>query len=68
MMVYLTNVIIVYGAAVRPIKRQLDIPQATLATAVVTAMMVLLSALWLSWKSRRPRKTGDRLPSSAKLV
>jgi uncharacterized membrane protein len=68
LMVYWVHVMIVYGAVVRPIKRQLDIPQATLATAIVTAMMVLLTALWLAWKARRPHKVEDRLPAPAKLV
>jgi uncharacterized membrane protein len=54
LMVYWVHVMIVYGAVVRPIKRQLDIPQATLAFVIVTAMMVALTALWLAWKSRRP--------------
>jgi fucose 4-O-acetylase-like acetyltransferase len=54
LMVYWVHVMIVYGAVVRPIKRQLDIPQATLAFVIVTAMMVALTAVWLAWKSRRP--------------
>jgi membrane protein DedA with SNARE-associated domain len=53
-MVYWVHVMIVYGAVVRPIKRQLSIPQATLSTLIVIAMMVALSALWLRWKSRKP--------------
>jgi hypothetical protein len=52
-MVYWVHVMIVYGAVVRPIKRQLDIPQATLAFVIVTAMMIALTALWLGWKARR---------------
>jgi uncharacterized membrane protein len=55
LMVYWVHVMIVYGAVVRPIKRQLDIPQATLAFAIVTAMMVLLTVLWLGWKARRAK-------------
>jgi uncharacterized membrane protein len=54
LMVYWVHVMIVYGAAVRPIKRQLSIPQTVLATAVVTAMMVALSMAWFWWKGRRP--------------
>jgi len=54
LMVYWVHVMIVYGAIVRPIKRQLSIPQALLATALVTAMMVALSVVWLWWKGRRP--------------
>jgi uncharacterized membrane protein len=55
LMVYWVHVMLVYGAVGRPIKRQLSIPQTALATAVVTAMMVALSAVWLWWKGRRPR-------------
>ncbi len=58
LMVYWVHVMIVYGAVVQPIKRSLDIPQAALATAIVTAMMVLLSALWLRWKTRRKLRAG----------
>jgi uncharacterized membrane protein len=54
LMVYWVHVMIVYGAVVRPIKRQLSIPQTVLATAIVTGMMVGLSAAWLWWKCRRP--------------
>jgi uncharacterized membrane protein len=53
LMVYWVHVMIVYGAVIRPIKRRLDIPQATLAFAIITAMMVLMTALWLGWKARR---------------
>ena len=56
LMVYWVHVMIVYGALVQPIKRTMTIPQATLATAIVTAMMVLLSALWLAWKARKAAK------------
>lgn len=58
LMVYWVHVMIVYGTVVQPIKRSLDIPQAALATAIVTAMMVLLSALWLRWKTRRKLRAG----------
>jgi len=54
LMVYWVHVMIVYGAVIRPIKRQLSIPQATIATLILTASMVALSALWLWWKARRP--------------
>jgi hypothetical protein len=52
-MVYWVHVMIVYGALVRPLKRALSITEAALATVIVTLMMVLMSALWLAWKSRR---------------
>jgi hypothetical protein len=38
---------------VGPIKRTLSIAQGALATAIVTLTMVLMSALWLAWKSRQ---------------
>jgi hypothetical protein len=57
-MVYWVHVMIVYGAVIRPIKRQLSIPQSTFATLLLTAAMVAMSALWLWWKDRRraPRR------------
>jgi fucose 4-O-acetylase-like acetyltransferase len=54
LMVYWVHVMLVYGSIVRPIKRQLSVPQSVLATVIVTAMMVALSVLWLRWKARRP--------------
>ena len=58
LMVYWVHVMIVYGAVIRPIKRQLSIPQSTFATLLLTASMVAMSALWLWWKDRRraPRR------------
>jgi uncharacterized membrane protein len=53
LMVYWIHVMIVYGAVVYPIKRKLSIPWVVLATVIVTLMMVLMTALWLAWKSRR---------------
>jgi len=53
LMVYWVHVMIVYGSLVHPIKRALSIPRSALATAVVTLMMVVMSALWLAWKSRK---------------
>ena len=53
LMVYWVHVMIVYGSAVRSLKRTLSIPQAALATLVVTIAMVLLSAIWLRWKTLR---------------
>jgi hypothetical protein len=44
---------IVYGSLVGPIKRTLSIPQAALATVIVTLTMIAMSALWLAWKTRR---------------
>ena len=53
LMVYWIHVMIVYGAVVRPIKRQLSIPQTTAFTVALTAAMVAMSAAWLWWKARR---------------
>jgi fucose 4-O-acetylase-like acetyltransferase len=53
LMVYWVHVMIVYGSLVGPIKRTLSIAQGALATAIVTVMMVAMSALWLAWKSRQ---------------
>jgi uncharacterized membrane protein len=64
LMVYWVHVMIVYGALVRPLKRALSVEQSALATIIVTLMMVLLSALWLEWKSRRRarRQLAETLP------
>jgi uncharacterized membrane protein len=53
LMVYWVHVVMVYGSLARPIKRSLSIPGAVLATALVTALMLALSAAWLAWKARR---------------
>jgi len=53
LMVYWVHVMMVYGSLVQPIKRTLSIPGSALATVLVTAMMVALSALWLAWKARK---------------
>ncbi len=53
LMVYWVHVMIVYGSVVRPIKRALSIPEATLATLVVTLMMIAMSAWWLKRKGRK---------------
>jgi len=64
LMVYWVHVMLVYGVLVRPIKRKLDIPQVLLATLVVTALMVALSAGWLRWKQWR---AGRRAAPAAKI-
>ena len=61
LMVYWVHVMIVYGALIQPIKRMLSIPQAALAVGIVTAMMVAMSALWLSWKARKAEKRARAL-------
>jgi uncharacterized membrane protein len=53
LMVYWVHVMMVYGSAVRPLKRALSIGMAGLATIVVTLMMIALSAGWLWWKGKR---------------
>ena len=63
LMVYWVHVMLVYGSIMRPIKRQLSIPQATLGAVIVTAMMVALSAIWLWWKARKP--TPQRVKAAA---
>ena len=62
LMVYWVHVMIVYGSLIQPIKRQLNIWQATLATVVVTLMMIAMSAMWLEWKRRRAAKA---IPAAA---
>ena len=52
LMVYWIHVMIVYGAVVRPIKRQLSIGQTTAATVALTMAMVAMSAWWIRWKAR----------------
>jgi uncharacterized membrane protein len=53
LMVYWVHVMLVYGDIVKPLKRSLSIPQAALATAVVTMLMVALAEARLRWKERR---------------
>ncbi len=56
LMVYWVHVMIVYGIVSAPIKRTMTAGQAAIATAVLIALMVWLSARWLEWK--RGRSTG----------
>ena len=53
LMVYWVHVMLVYGDIVKPLKRSLSVPQAALATVVVTMLMVALSETRLRWKERR---------------
>ena len=53
LMVYWVHVHLVYGDIFKRLKRGLSIPQTVLATLVVVALMVALSAAWLRWKQRR---------------
>jgi uncharacterized membrane protein len=60
LMVYWVHVMIVYGSVVRPIKRTLNIPQAALATVLVTLAMIAMSVLWLQWKAKRATSRDPR--------
>jgi peptidoglycan/LPS O-acetylase OafA/YrhL len=53
LLVYWVHVMLVYGDIVKPLKRALTVPQAALATVVVTMLMVALSETRLRWKERR---------------
>ena len=53
LMVYWVHVMIVYGIVSAPIKRTMTAWEAALATALVTALMVWLSARWTAWKQHR---------------
>jgi len=53
LMVYWVHVMLVYGDIVKPLKRALTVPQAALATAVVTMLMIALAEARLRWKERR---------------
>ncbi len=53
LLVYWVHVMLVYGDIVKPLKRALSVPQAALATVVVTMLMVALSEARLRWKERR---------------
>jgi len=53
LMVYWVHVVLVYGNVARPWKQALGGGQAALATAVVTALMVGLSAAWMWGKARQ---------------
>lgn len=66
LMVYWVHVMIVYGSAVRSIKRTLSIPEAALATLIITAAMVGLSAIWLRWKAFRARPAADLQPAGSR--
>ena len=65
LMVYWVHVTIVYGSLVHPLKRALSIPQSALAVAIVTLMMVVMSALWLAWKSRKAAMPAKPAPVAA---
>ena len=68
LMVYWVHVMIVYGSLVQPIKRTFSIPQAALATVIVTLMMVAMSALWLAWKGRKAAKRRRWRPDAPRIA
>jgi hypothetical protein len=57
LMVYWVHVVMVYGGLARPIKRTMSIPAAAASTLLVTALMLALSAAWLSWKAKKRGRT-----------
>jgi fucose 4-O-acetylase-like acetyltransferase len=57
LMVYWVHVMLVYGNIAKPWKKTLSIPGAALATVIVTAAMVALSAGWLNFKARRKERS-----------
>jgi uncharacterized membrane protein len=56
LMVYWVHIVLVYGGLAKPIKRTMSIPQTALATAAVTALMLLLSVLKLKWTAKRAER------------
>jgi uncharacterized membrane protein len=53
LLVYWVHLVLVYGPVTGPFQKALNIPQTTLATVAMIALMVALSALWLRWKESR---------------
>jgi len=53
LLVYWVHVIMVYGSLAKPVKRTMTMPQALVATAVLTALMVVLAEARLRWAARR---------------
>lgn len=56
LMVYWVHVMLVYGDSIKGLKSALSIPVTGFAAAVVTALMVGLSAVWLWWKKLRAER------------
>ncbi len=65
LMVYWVHVMIVYGIISAPVKRTMTAWQAAIATALITALMVWLSARWTTWKQRRANPTPDAASSQS---
>ena len=53
LMVYWVHVMLVYGIVSAPVKRTMTPLQSGLMTALITALMIWLSARWMAWKQRR---------------
>ena len=53
LMAYWVHVVLVYGDAIKPLRRAMSIPETTAAMVVVTALMVALSETKLRWQARR---------------
>jgi uncharacterized membrane protein len=56
LMVYWVHVMLVYGDMIRGLKGTMSIPATAFATAVVTALMLAMSVVWLWWKARRAER------------
>jgi uncharacterized membrane protein len=67
LMVYWVHVVIVYGGWTRPLRRNLTIPQTALATLLLTAMMVALSAAKLWWTGRRAARRSQPVPAAVQV-
>lgn len=65
LMVYWVHVMLVYGSILKPMKRALDIPLTAAATLAVTAAMVGLAAVKLSWTRRRAERRRAAAPAAA---
>ncbi len=66
LLTYWVHVVLVYGAITWPLKRALTIPQAALATALMTAAMVGLAEGKLRWVSWRAKKNSAPPPPQAR--
>jgi uncharacterized membrane protein len=62
LMVYWVHVMLVYGDMIRGVKQTMTVPMSALATLTVTALMVVMSVVYLRWKAARAERW--RLASS----
>jgi hypothetical protein len=56
-------VMLVYGGITTRLKDNLTIPQTTVATIVVTLLMLAMSVAWLRWKAQKKRPQQERAAS-----